>query len=388
VTVGIRCIAVIAAVCALAFPAVIGVPAHLAHEPIVATSADQPASQTVVDLPGRDLPVPPGTMRTPPDRKAPGTLRDQPPVLQETEQGRAVVSGLTASGIPAVALRAYRAAASAMSRSVPSCGIDWALLAAIGKVESDHGRHAGSALGTDGVDRPPVYGPLLTGIADTDGGRLDGDASYDRAVGPMQFIPGTWRGWAADGNGDGVADPQNIDDAALAAARYLCAGGTGVAANPGAAVFRYNHSASYVALVLALAAAYRTGGAVGIPGAGGSGGGFGGGGVGSASPSHSAAPASPKPSHSKTPSGSPTKPGSPTPSPTHSSPSPSPTKTKSHTPTPTSSAGSTSPKPTPTPTPTKSSPKPTPTPSSTPCPSPTTTASPSPSPSPSPTCSP
>jgi membrane-bound lytic murein transglycosylase B len=58
-------------------------------------------------------------------------------------------------------------------------------------------------------------------ILDTDGGAFDGDTVYDRAVGPMQFIPETWRIWAVDASGDGVADPHNIDDAA-ATARYLC----------------------------------------------------------------------------------------------------------------------------------------------------------------------
>jgi len=42
-------------------------------------------------------------------------------------------------------------------------------------------------------------------VVDSDGGALDGDARYDRATGPMQFLPGTWRSIGADGNGDGVA---------------------------------------------------------------------------------------------------------------------------------------------------------------------------------------
>ncbi|HEX6447268.1 MAG TPA: lytic transglycosylase domain-containing protein [Streptosporangiales bacterium] len=387
-----------------------GVPTHLGHEPTVATSAEQPASETVVHLPDGVPPDAAGHGGISPSGSTPGTLRDQPPQdLQESAQGRAVVSGLTATGVPAVALRAYHSAADAMSRNAPSCGIDWALLAAIGKVESDHGRHAGSGLGADGVDRPPVFGPLLTRITDTDAGQLDASTTYDRAVGPMQFIAGTWRAWATDGNGDGVADPQNIYDAALTAARYLCAGGADVAANPAAAVFRYNHSASYVALVLALAAAYRTGGAVGIPGSGSSGGPGGGSGGGrAAGPRASAAPSAPgapAQSPTRTPSASPTKSGSPSPSPTHSSASPSPTKrqspspdptptpTKSSpTPTPTKSSPSPTPtrsSPTPTPTPTKSSPTPTPTETTTPTPTPCVSASgtdgPSPSPSPSPT---
>ena len=118
-----------------------------------------------------------------------------------------------------------------MASRDPGCRLNWSLLAGIGRVESNHGRYGGAQIGQDGTVRPADLGPRLDGtggvgvVRDTDHGRYDGDPLYDRAVGPMQFIPGTWRGYGADGNGDGVADPQNLDDAALAAARYLCAGG-------------------------------------------------------------------------------------------------------------------------------------------------------------------
>jgi hypothetical protein len=84
----------------------------------------------------------------------------------------------------------------------------------------------------------------------------------------MQFIPSTWARWGADANGDGVADPFNVNDAALAAARYLCAAGGDLRTTAGrtAAVLTYNYSNEYVARVLALAAAYRAGVPVdGIP---------------------------------------------------------------------------------------------------------------------------
>ncbi|MQA84100.1 MAG: hypothetical protein GEV03_05585 [Streptosporangiales bacterium] len=99
-------------------------------------------------------------------------------------------------------------------------------------------------------------------ISDTDGGSFDSDTSFDRAVGPMQFLPGTWRAVGADGNDDGAADPGNLYDAALSAGRYLCAGPVNLndPAQLRAAVYRYNQSSSYVDLVLALAAAYRNGG--------------------------------------------------------------------------------------------------------------------------------
>jgi hypothetical protein len=170
------------------------------------------------------------------------------------------VSGLTTDGIPAVAFTAYTRAAAAVPGA---CRVRWSLLAAIGRVESDHGRFGGAALQVDGLSVPPIIGLPLDGartalVADTDHGRLDGDPSYDHAVGPMQFIPSTWGRYASDGNGDGRTDPFNVYDAALAAARYLCAAGgdLGSQAGQARAVLAYNHSGSYVATVLTLAAAY------------------------------------------------------------------------------------------------------------------------------------
>ncbi|MFG3618751.1 hypothetical protein [Nocardia sp. NPDC047654] len=78
----------------------------------------------------------------------------------------------------------------------------------------------------------------------------------------MQFLPGTWGAYGADGNGDGVADPHNVFDAALAAGKYLCSGGLDLR-DPSQelrAVLRYNNSMAYAANVLSWAAAYRTGG--------------------------------------------------------------------------------------------------------------------------------
>src|SRR2546428_764976 len=75
----------------------------------------------------------------------------------------------------------------------------------------------------NGTTVSPILGPVLDGngfaaIPDTDGGRLDGNQVWDRAVGPMQFLPSTWTTWSADGNGDHRADPNNVFDASLAAA--------------------------------------------------------------------------------------------------------------------------------------------------------------------------
>ncbi len=200
------------------------------------------------------------------------------PVLGGETLASVIPAGLGGggAGIPAPTLRAYRAAAEVMAREAPGCRIDWALLAGIGRVEANHGRFGGASVTDQGVSVPRILGPRLDGslagtqvVRDTDGGSLDGDAAYDRAVGPMQFLPGTWRRWGSDGDRDGASDPQDIDDAALAAARYLCEGRDSLddPAQAALAVRRYNNSSSYVDLVLATAAGYRSGGP-GAPGGG------------------------------------------------------------------------------------------------------------------------
>jgi len=184
----------------------------------------------------------------------------------------AVIAGLAADGIPKVALNAYRVAAARIDASLPACGIDWSLVAAIGRVESDHGQFGGATLGPDGTSAPKIIGPALNGqgfafIHDTDHGVYDGDPVYDRAVGPMQFIPSTWVSYAVDGNGDGTASPFDINDAALAAAHYLCVAGGDLrsAAGQQRAVLAYNDSNAYLAEVLALARGYATGTQVDAP---------------------------------------------------------------------------------------------------------------------------
>jgi membrane-bound lytic murein transglycosylase B len=178
-----------------------------------------------------------------------------------------VISGLAANGIPSVALNAYRVAAARMGNVDPGCGIDWALLAGIGREESDHGRFGGAVLHSDGVSTPKIIGPALDGKkwdfipAPANGRQLDGDAVYAHALGPMQFIPSTWAIYGTDATGDGKADIFNINDAALGAARYLCAAGGDLRQHAGQvrAVMAYNHNDQYLAQVLALADAYRRG---------------------------------------------------------------------------------------------------------------------------------
>jgi hypothetical protein len=151
--------------------------------------------------------------------------------------------GTPIADIPAEALAAYQHAADTWDT-------DWAILAAIGKVECDHGR-----------SRLP--------------GCIPDTMNRAGARGYMQFIGSTWRaglgqhqleprtstpapdgsGYATDGDGDGDADPWSWPDAAHSAARYLAA--NGLNHNPHQAVWRYNHSNTYVARVLELAATYR-----------------------------------------------------------------------------------------------------------------------------------
>ncbi|WP_163166358.1 lytic transglycosylase domain-containing protein [Arthrobacter sp. Alg241-R88] len=175
------------------------------------------------------------------------------------------------TGIPSQALRAYVAAAGAANESSPGCGIGWNTVAAVGFVESHHGSYGGGSLDSSGQASGPIVGPSLDGngfaaIADTDGGALDGDARWDRAVGPMQFIPSTWEIAGRDGNGDGAADPFNIDDAALSTASYLCARGGDLTTAHGwtGAIYSYNQSDAYLVQVRDQATAYaRTTGAIG-----------------------------------------------------------------------------------------------------------------------------
>ena len=173
--------------------------------------------------------------------------------------------GAVSFRVPDALWAAYTAAANVMPAS---CNLDPRLLAAIGQVES--GSLAGRGLDAANRAVPAVFGPVLDGgqfatIRDTDHGRWDGDTTWDRAVGPMQFIPSTWARYGRDADRDGVADPQDIEDAALSAAGYLCADGRDLA-QPGdlrAAILAYNHSTSYLATVLALLPGMVPGAALG-----------------------------------------------------------------------------------------------------------------------------
>lgn len=163
-----------------------------------------------------------------------------------------------ATGVPARALVAYGNADVQLKASQPSCHVSWATLAGIGRIESNHGQYGGAVLQANGYPSKTIVGVPLDGspgvrtIPDTDRGRYDGDATYDRAVGPMQFLPSTWARW-----GSGY-DPEQIDSAALAAARYLCAGGRDMATATGwwSGILSYNNSTGYAKQVFGFTEAY------------------------------------------------------------------------------------------------------------------------------------
>ena len=169
--------------------------------------------------------------------------------------------------IPVTALEAYAYAARVAQVENPSCHLAWTTLAGIGMVESHHGTYRGAVVAPNGDVRAPIRGVRLDGslgnlqIADTDGGKLDGDPTLDRAMGPMQFIPETWRLYGVDANNDNVISPDNIDDAALSAAGYLCWRGKDLAKPRGwmDALRAYNLSDQYARTVRDWATAYADG---------------------------------------------------------------------------------------------------------------------------------
>jgi len=259
--IGTRGVRAVVAIAALAAATTLS-GASITHTRPKAKPPDGPATSTALP----QLPLTPEMLArgAPPGAKL--LPRKPVHVAHPAPATKPVIAGLAANGIPNIALNAYRLAATRLASAEPNCGIQWPLLAAIGRVESNHGRFGGAVLYPDGTSLPRIIGIALDGtrsvyIGDTDGGRLDGDTRYDRAVGPMQFIPSTWASWGIDGNGDGVASPFNVDDAALAAARYLCASGGDLRTRSGqvAAVLAYNDSDEYLAQVLGLAAAYAQG---------------------------------------------------------------------------------------------------------------------------------
>jgi hypothetical protein len=137
---------------------------------------------------------------------------------------RPAPTALATATIPADYLALYGRAAATCS------GLSWLVLAGIGSVESAHG---------------------TSGAAGVHAG-----ANVAGAMGPMQFLAGTWATYGADGDGDGVRDVYNPADAIFGAARYLCASGAGDISTLRRALWAYNHADWYVEQVLQIAARY------------------------------------------------------------------------------------------------------------------------------------
>ncbi|MFF3998366.1 lytic transglycosylase domain-containing protein [Streptomyces cyaneofuscatus] len=329
---------------------------------VAALAASQaPAAPLAEGATGGDQQAAGGESGGPEDGAATGNspyYTDLPPLVTPDRPGSSsnlpAATGSAEAGIPASVLAAYKQAERTVGTTDPACRLPWQLLAAIGKVESGQAR--GGQVDANGTTLSPILGPALNGqgfalIKDTDGGAYDSDAVHDRAVGPMQFIPSTWATWGQDANGDGRKDPNNIYDAALAAGRYLCAGGRNlaVAADLDRAVLSYNQSTEYLRTVRSWFAYYQRGTHEVPDGSG-------------VLPT---APSTPTPSPTPSPGGT----TSPTPGGTTSpTPSPSPSKPGGTKPSPSPSKpgdGTTSPTPTPTPPRPTPPPKPTPSPAET-----------------------
>ena len=171
--------------------------------------------------------------------------------------------------MPVGALEAYAYAARVAQVENPKCHLSWTTLAGIGAVESHNGTYHGAVILPNGDVVPAIRGVRLDGTngnleivdSDSDGDGHGGDPEYARAMGPMQFIPETWRLYGVDANNDGIVSPDNFDDAALSAAGYLCWRGKDLATPLGwiTALRAYNHSDQYARTVRDWATAYAYG---------------------------------------------------------------------------------------------------------------------------------
>ena len=205
------------------------------------------------------VPPPPGDPVPDVDTHAPARPADQ---LQEWAVERA-----PALEIPVGALKAYGYAAKVAEVENPKCHLAWTTLAGIGMVESHHGTYHGAVIAPNGDVNPPIRGVRLDGshgnmeIIDDDAARPDGEPVYSQAMGPMQFIPETWRLYGVDANNDGIISPDNFNDAALSAAGYLCWTGKDLGTPRGwmNALRAYNLSDTYAKTVRDWATAYAAG---------------------------------------------------------------------------------------------------------------------------------
>ena len=167
-----------------------------------------------------------------------------------------------ASGVPA-APEAYRHAAALVDAADPACNVDWALVAAIGKVESNHGTYAGNGIDDLGTVRPGIYGLPLNGRNDTatipTSTAAPWTATHSGTARSARWsIPTTWASSASTATATAPRTRQNITDAATATAVYLCLGPGDLTqpSDPRSAVLRYNQSDAYVQQVVTIADSY------------------------------------------------------------------------------------------------------------------------------------
>lgn len=139
-------------------------------------------------------------------------------------------------------------------------GLRWELLAGIGWIESRHASTGGATVDQlTGTVSPAILGPLLDGTtgralqAGQWAGQWGITGPWLQAVGPMQFLPATFSGWAVDGDGEGTTNPHDVDDAVPTAASYLCGGQAGTVSDERQALRRYNNDSNYVDEVIAYA---------------------------------------------------------------------------------------------------------------------------------------
>lgn len=166
--------------------------------------------------------------------------------------------------IPVRAMQAYARTEISQREAAPECNLRWNTLAGVGSVESAHGTLGGAGLDAAGVPSKRIIGPPLNGENGTraieatkESTALHGDEEWDRAVGPFQFLTSSWEQYGADADGDGRADPHDIDDAALGAANHLCDRERDLAGEGWVpAVFAYNNSMAYVKKVRGIADSY------------------------------------------------------------------------------------------------------------------------------------
>ncbi|MFE3459080.1 murein transglycosylase [Nocardiopsis aegyptia] len=239
-----------------------------------AADGSEPEDGSIETPPHDGLTAPPSTSEVTPDDGSAGGPEEEAAAGAGADEQQAPAGAPRPSDdwldevaesttIPRRALEGYAGAQLALAEEQPSCRLSWPTLAGIGYVETKHGTHGGGEIGSDGLTTIDIIGIPLDGtnntraIPDTDGGRYDDDTEWDRAVGPMQFIPGTWARWGASLEG-GDPDPHSIDDAALSAGRYLCGGGRDLtsAQDWESAILTYNSSRTYLNDVLAYAHAY------------------------------------------------------------------------------------------------------------------------------------